>query len=152
MFVMRSKTSQVWLGTLQHEYPGKGRYWGHGRRLSRSCHPQELELPTLLHTRCEFYNFELERRISLFHIGMLNFILRFGMSSLNRFRAGAVGFYWLVLFFLFLRVVIGNPMWYILSDWIPHWFEGSVSVLCYQSVWTWGQTYWYSFAVNVEIE
>ena len=98
MFVVRSKTSQVCLWTLQHEYPGKGRYWGHGRRLSCSCHPQELELPTLLHTRCEFYNFELERRISLFRIGMLSFILRVGMSSLNRFRAGAVGFYWLVFF------------------------------------------------------
>ena len=58
---------------------------------------------------------------------------RVGAVGFNRFRVGAVGFRWLVFFFYFF--VLGGDDWAIqsgiLSDCIPHWFERSVSILCY---------------------
>ena len=49
-------------------------------------------LPTRIGTACPFNTHDVLFIISSWNVEFLN-----GMSDFNRFRAGAVGFYWLVL-------------------------------------------------------
>jgi hypothetical protein len=49
-------------------------------------------------------------------------------------------FNFILILNLAFMVIFCNPTWYILSDWIHHWFEGSVSVACVSIR---DQTYWW---------
>ena len=78
----------------------------------------------------------------------MSFKFRVGAVSFNRFRVGAVGFWWLGFFYFYF---LGGDDWAtqngILSDCIPQWFEGSVSVLCNPNIWQYGPSwglFWFS--------
>ena len=113
-----SEASQVCSDGSASCFP-REREWGYGRRLSRSCCPQELELPTLFtHT-----------------VWVLKF--RVGAVSFNRFRVGAVASVDLVFFvFVFRRRWLGNPKRY--PEWLYPvlvWGECFSCVTRYLIVW-----------------